>query len=222
VSNPFELNHPLYTDYNPGDLSGVPSSPRTCITDPPSGLTALATATFWETYNPAIHCSPGCYNNLVLANPTTAVLNLTAPRCSITPELQYHEEEIPQANVSNGLQLFFNNNKNPAALSPLLALTYAASELPHVTGPAPIPNYVDTPFNLIFPDPMDIPTTGTPEVHREDPQNIGEEEIVSETVTAGSEATVNSSDWDVEVCWGSLCACRRSSLADTSQQLEAS
>src|SRR5712672_3560642 len=53
ASDHLDFLHPLYTDYDPGDLSGVPLSPGTHILGSPPGLDGLsptnhATVSFWE------------------------------------------------------------------------------------------------------------------------------------------------------------------------------
>jgi len=133
VSDHLDFLHPLYTDYDPGDLSGIPSSPGTRIPGSPPGLDGLsrtdrATLNFWQTYNLDNLPPTGTPYDLSLVNPTTTVLDFAAPRRSITPELRYPFETVPQANASNALQLTFDNdNVNPAALSPLLTLATVAT-----------------------------------------------------------------------------------------------
>jgi len=132
VSDHLDFLHPLYTDYDPGDLSGVPSSPGTRIPGSPPGLSGLsrtdqATVSFWETYNLDNLPATGTPYDLSLVNPTTTVFDFAAPRRSITPELQY--PEVPQASSSNALQLTFDNNnvESPTALSPLVTLATVAT-----------------------------------------------------------------------------------------------
>ena len=141
MSDHLDFLHPLYTDYDPGDLSGVPSSPGTRITGSPPGLDGLsrtdrATVSFWETYNLDNPPATGTPYDLSLVNPTTTVFDFAAPRRSITPELQYPVDTVPQASSSNALQLTFDNEDvSPAALSPLLTLSTVAT----LTRPASAP-----------------------------------------------------------------------------------
>jgi hypothetical protein len=134
VSDHLDFLHPLYTDYDPGDLSGVPSSPGTRISGSPPdtfGLTRTdrATIAFWQTYNLDNPPSTSTPYDLSLVNPTTTVFDFAAPHRFITPELQYPFETVPQANVSNALKLTFDNDndESPAALSPLVTLATVAT-----------------------------------------------------------------------------------------------
>jgi hypothetical protein len=104
-----------------------------CILGSPPGLDGLsrtdrATVSFWETYNLDNPPATGTPYDLSLVNPTTTVFDFTAPCRSITPELQYPFDTVPQANASNALQLTFDDNyESLATLSPLVTLATAAS-----------------------------------------------------------------------------------------------